>query len=290
MSAPNIFIVTCERWPGVSGSDYAYAKALEERGAVVALFPWNDPPPNAACADLMVLRSNWDYHDHQVEFSAWLRSLDAQGRRVANDPLLVLSYADKRAFIALGDRGIPMPATTAVPFGYSAVAQVLRERGWDSAVLKPVHGASGRGVQTVTRAGVADVLAVIEEDVGRRDLLVQEFLPEIAEGEVQMIFFGGKFSHAVRKVPVLGEYRTNVKFKPAVEVFEPPISIIQQAEAILRVLNTTPLYARVDGVLRGGIFVLIELELNEPDLWLDKVDPSHAGDFAEKTLRLVGRR
>lgn len=42
-----------------------------------------------------------------------------------------------------------------------------------------------------------------------------------------------------------------------------------------------PLYARIDGVITGtGVFCLIELEMNEPDLYCDYA-PEQAACFAE---------
>jgi hypothetical protein len=45
-----------------------------------------------------------------------------------------------------------------------------------------------------------------------------------------------------------------------------------------------PLYARVDGVVADGRFVLRELEVNEPGLGLD-LAPGSADRFAEALLR-----
>src|SRR5436305_14210978 len=41
------------------------------------------------------------------------------------------------------------------------------------------------------------------------DVLVQEFLPEIAQGETSTVFFNNHFSHAAVKIPRIGEFRTN---------------------------------------------------------------------------------
>lgn len=53
---------------------------------------------------------------------------------------------------------------------------------------------------------------------------------------------------------------------------------------MLGTLAETPLYARVDGVLRGRQFILMELELIEPGLALH-FDPHAADRFADAALR-----
>ncbi|NQW51347.1 MAG: hypothetical protein HQ465_08925 [Rhodospirillales bacterium] len=48
-----------------------------------------------------------------------------------------------------------------------------------------------------------------------------------------------------------------------------------------------PLYARVDGVVRDGVLIVIEVELLEPALAMDFA-PSSAERFAEATMRRLG--
>jgi hypothetical protein len=45
-----------------------------------------------------------------------------------------------------------------------------------------------------------------------------------------------------------------------------------------------PLYARVDGVVRDGQLIVIEVEVLEPALFLE-FEPASADRFAEATLR-----
>ena len=52
----------------------------------------------------------------------------------------------------------------------------------------------------------------------------------------------------------------------------------------LRVLPEMPLYARVDGVVREGVLIVIEVEVLEPALFME-FDPTAAERFAEATLR-----
>lgn len=64
-------------------------------------------------------------------------------------------------------------------------------------------------------------LAAVVADIGLRSLLVQEFVPEIAQGETQFVLFDGKVSHAVLKRPRPGEFRTNSAFAPEMELLVP---------------------------------------------------------------------
>lgn len=60
--------------------------------------------------------------------------------------------------------------------------------------------------------------------------------------------------------------------------------IAEQAGNVLAALPETPLYARVDGIERGGAFLLMELELIEPNLFFE-FGAGSAESFAQ-ALRL----
>lgn len=130
-------------------------------------------------------------------------------------------------------------------------------------------------------------------------LLVQEYLPRVAAhdgaggtgGEWSMVVVGGRLTHAVRKRPRAGEFRINSAFKGVWEPMAaegdarvPECGRVVAArvwewlvgkEKVLKeergeeVGETELLYARVDGVVgEDGEFVLMEVELIEPWLWL----------------------
>jgi hypothetical protein len=110
--------------------------------------------------------------------------------------------------------------------------------------------------------------------------MLQPFVPEVsAAGEWSLLFLGGRFSHAVRKRPAAGDYRVQWEFGGTAETGVPANQVIADAEGVLAAVPGRPLYARVDGVERGGRLVLMELELIEPHLFLGW-DASAAGRLA----------
>ncbi len=115
-------------------------------------------------------------------------------------------------------------------------------------------------------------------------MVVQEFLPEIAEGELSLVYFDGVFSHALRKRPPPGEFRSNSRYRPTRTAETPPGERDVQGAACLATLPAMPLYARVDGVVRDGVLIVIEVEVLEPALFME-FDPPSAERFAEATLK-----
>jgi glutathione synthase/RimK-type ligase-like ATP-grasp enzyme len=277
----HVVLVTCLAWPELSASDRLYAEELERRTVSTDAAPWNGPPEPFVGADLVVLRSNWDYHHDLAGFTAWLDTLERAGTRVLNTPSLVRWNLEKRYLLDLECRGVRVPKTEVVPADLSAVAEILAQHGWEQVVVKPLVGASGHGVR-LWRAGAP---LATEGTAAPTTLVVQELLPEVAEsGEVSYVFFDGEYSHAVLKRPAAGDFRVNSQYQGTVEPFQPDADLVRQARAVLDALPEIPLYARVDGVTRDGSLLVTELELNEPALSLS-LAPGSAARFAEATVR-----
>ena len=99
--------------------------------------------------------------------------------------------------------------------------------------------------------------------------MVQQFVPEILRaGEWSLVFIGGKYSHSVIKRPAPGDFRVQREFGGDAVSAEPAASTVAAGECLLDALPERPLYARVDGIECDGRFVLMEVELIEPVLFL----------------------
>jgi hypothetical protein len=98
---------------------------------------------------------------------------------------------------------------------------------------------------------------------------VQPFLPEIQSGgELSMLFFDGVFSHAVCKRPKDGDYRVQFQYGGTTSSVEVSDALIAQGRVCVGAAPSLPVYARVDGVVRDGQFLLMELEVFEPLMFL----------------------
>ncbi|MGH8033408.1 MAG: hypothetical protein ACREO8_13875 [Luteimonas sp.] len=138
--------------------------------------------------------------------------------------------------------------------------------------------------------GFAQAVADLPDEL---DYLVQPFVPEILEqGEWSLMFFGGRYSHAVLKRPLAGDYRAQSDFGGSVELLEPGHTILAAARRALQVVaalgHADQAYARVDGVLSAGRFLLMEIELVEPFLHLS-IRPQAARMFAAQLAERLHR-
>ena len=258
-------------------------RALARRRVVADEVPW-DADADWAAYDLVILRSCWDYQYRAQEFFAWLGRLEAAKARVKNPPALVRWNARKTYLRDLAARGV-----TTVPTIFAAAAQVedaLRtalQNGWDEVILKPAIGASAWGVvrRTLTRSDVAEVAAACDPSVDT--WLVQPFMPSVQRvGEYSLVFLDGRFSHAVVRRPAPDDFRVQQELGGSVHPVDAPRAARSVAERAIAALDGVPLYARADVIVNGGEAWLNELELIEPELFLQE---KQAERFASEILR-----
>jgi hypothetical protein len=132
------------------------------------------------------------------------------------------------------------------------------------------------GAYRTHRLGVADASRVqpaLDEILAAGGALIQPFAREIVdEGEWSLLFFAGRFSHCVLKTATQGEFRIQQQFGGSARAVDPPPSLLAAAERIVAALPVAPAYARIDGLRRQGEFVLMEVEVIEPSLFLPADD------------------
>ncbi|WP_112237942.1 ATP-grasp domain-containing protein [Kribbella monticola] len=264
--------------------DLPLVAALQTAGLDPVVQVWTDPSVDWSAYDGVLLRSVWDYQTRYLEFTEWLGQLDKAGVPVLNDSDLVRWNGDKRYLLELRERGVAIvPSQVAAG---ACLREVVAGLSGQEIVIKPTVSASARNTVRGL-AGSSELDAAIDElpaDV----YLVQPFLPEIqSEGEWSLIYLDGEFSHAVLKRPADGDYRVQDDFGGTAESADPTPAVRAAADAVLAAVDTRtpPVYARVDGVVAAGRFLLMELELIEPYLFF----PQHPPAATQLATAVAGR-
>jgi O-ureido-D-serine cyclo-ligase len=269
--------------------------ALREAGADVVIFDWDDAGADWSRFDLALLRSPWDYTRRLPEFLAWA----ARAAALTNllNPLPVVRWnTDKHYLRDLEQSGGAIVPSAFVEPGDDAIAALTAfQHAHPSAefVVEPAIGAGSRDAQRYGReeAGAARAHAQRLLDAGR-SVLLQPYLDRVDEhGETALIFFNGKFSHAIRKGPLLhrGEGPTRALFAAEhITPREPDAAERDLAERTLAAIpfGTLP-YARVDLIhAEDGTPRVLELELTEPSLFFAHA-PGSAARFAQALLERI---
>jgi glutathione synthase/RimK-type ligase-like ATP-grasp enzyme len=177
--------------------------------------------------------------------------------------------------------GLPVPAGSG-----ETLARILQTHGLNEAVVKPVVSMCGLDTWRTSRGlahGHEPEWSRLSET---RDMLVQEYLAEIALGELSFIFFDRAFGHALRKTPRAGEFRVQEEYGGTRAPFEPDANLLAQARRALDGVDGPLTWARVDGVEVDGKFVLMELEVIDPTLFFayDDGSPERFADAVERAI------
>ena len=241
--------------------------ALAAHGMALTQVRWREIDVRAAEFDAILPLFVWDYFEgNEAAFLTAIAKAE-QTTPVFNDFDMLKWNADKSYLDDLQQRGAAVIRTLSVEHVTPTnVERAFEELEAETLVIKPrVGGGAWRQVLHKKGAPFPD-----EDSLPPEGALIQAFLPSVLEeGEYSFLYFGGRFSHAVRKTPKAGDYRIQSIYGGAEETYTPTQAERGHARAILDVLDETPLYARVD-LLRGldGNLKLIELECIEPYLYL----------------------
>jgi O-ureido-D-serine cyclo-ligase len=259
--------------------------AFEGAGLEAAVTDWDDPEVDWAGFRLAILRSTWDYAERFAEFLAWAQRT-AKLTTLVNPPPVIHWNTDKHYLGELARAGVPtVPTQFVEPGGHAAgaLAEFLRE-GIAEWVVKPAIGAGSRDAARYARGEDGAASKHIERllDAGR-SVLLQPYLDQIdLHGETALIYLAGRFSHAIRKGPLLqrGTAPTDALF--AAEQITPRMPGADELQVAARALAAlpfaAPLYARVDLIRsQDARPCLLELELTEPSLFF-----THAPGAAER--------
>lgn len=240
------------------------ARAVSAAGHQAETVAW-DAALDWAAYDLVVVRSPWDYFERLNEFLGWVDRV-ASASRIIN-PANVIRWNSHKGYLAeLGDGGVPVLPTLTLPLGAHDPVASLAGTGWDDVVLKPaVDGGARKALRAP--ASSAHARAHLESLVAAGDVIVQPYAAGIEAGEVSLLYFGGEFSHAVRKVPAAGDYRVQFFHGGTEHPHQPSAAELDVAARALSLAPGELAYARVDLIDVDGQPTLMELELIEPDLF-----------------------
>lgn len=288
-----IALATCSNLPDWEVDDQPLHAALRRRGVEIAHPVWDDRAVPWEDFDACLIRTTWDYMEKREAFVLWAE--DVQHRTRLFNPASIVRWNTHKSYLReLGAGGAPVLPTVWLPRGAAVdVRAEMAARGWTRAFIKPMVGATARETLRVesTDASLDEAQAHLDRMLAAEDMMLQPYLPSVeTEGERSAIFIDGRLSHAVRKVPVRGDYRVQDDFgahdEPAALTEEEgamACSVVGQVKADL-------LYARVDFLLDdAGHPRLTELELVEPSLFF-RHEPRAGQVLAEALCRRIDSR
>ena len=275
------------QWPGVLER---LSEALASAGITARPTPWTDhvdSPDGLKPYPLVLPVIAWGYHRDHGRWLDACAAWQAAGLPLAN-PARVLGWNSDKTYLArLAERGVTIPPTLFVDqVTPEAIEAAFARFSVATLIVKPTISA---GAWKTLKIEAGDDLSAAVAQAPAGPAMIQPFVPTIAtEGETSLLFFGGRFSHAVNKRPgTEGEFRIQVQFGGQYRALNTvPEAAMALALRTLEAIDEPLLYARIDMVPDlAGQWCLMEAELIEPDFYL-----AAAPDAGPRFARAVAER
>lgn len=271
--------------------------AFAAAGVSAEIADWDDTQVEWGQFAAALLRSAWDYTERLADFLRWAQHVAARSA-LFNDLEVVRWNCDKHYLRDLAAQGVAVvPSSFAEP-GVSAqqvLDDLLARHAHADLVVKPAVGAGSRDARRHPRSERAAILAHMQGLLDeRRSVLLQPYLGSVDQhGETALIYIDGRFSHAIRKGPLLPRGADASEALFAAEQITLRAAAADERALAERIFAALPfgqlLYARVDLIRDDdGRPALLELELTEPSLFLAHA-PGSAERLAATTLARLRR-
>jgi len=145
--------------------------------------------------------------DMEYVTSTWLlQRAEAEGARIFNQPQALLDHSEKLAIVEFAQFAVPM-VIARDPARIHAFID-----GENDVILKPLDGMGGSEIFRV-RQDDANRNVIIEtlSRHGRRTIMAQRYIPEIAAGDKRILLVGGEvMPYCLARIPKAGETRGNL--------------------------------------------------------------------------------
>lgn len=274
----SVLLATFDLLPeGEYGGDHLLT-ALAERGHEARWVVWDDPAVDWSAADLVAVRSTWDYQRRCAEFLDWVRAVE-QHTPVLNGSAAFAWNADKSYLTELA-ADVPVVPTELLDGRTLVPGLTAAFERWGSVVVKPRTGAGGVGVVLADRIDDPRL-----EGLTAAPWVVQPLVESVrTTGETSVFVLGGQPASQVDKRAAAEEIRVHEMYggtSTPVDLGEETSALATRALAAAEErLSVSLPYGRVDMMRWQGEWVVSELELIEPGLYLD-VLPANAEPFAD---------
>ncbi len=263
---------------------------LREKGLDIKRCIWNDTAVDWKQYDLVILKSPWDYHELINDFKCWLDMLQQLGVRLLNPVATIRWNSDKHYLADIAAAGLKVIPSVFFDKGSKPeLSPVFKQLGVDTVIVKPCISAGAKNVMQITLAGLDSSQTAVHKLLEEERYFVQPFMPEIFNGEWALMFFNGRYSHCVLKMPRGDDFRVQHYHGGSVRAATPHPAHIASAAEYVAQFAAGSLYARVDGIICNGDYHLMELELIEPFLYLDTDAGAHER-FYEAVVEHLARR
>lgn len=273
---PLMYLVTSKAFlEQPHADDRVLVESLCAKGYAAHLVAWSDAAVDWSAADLVIVRSAWDYCEHYASFMAWTDKVAAV-TDLWNPGEMIRWNADKRYLVDLQRTGLPIIPTVVLDGYHIEHLQHLFTK-WSTRqiVTKPIIGSNAYATRFIQSPVSSEDKEALRQMAQQHVLFAQPYLRAVEDyGERSLVFINGEFVHAFRKTPFYA-FSHHDDGKDKETAVYPSKSELSLAQLVMQRLKHRLLFGRVDLLNDdSGSPKIMELEFIEPRLNLHYSDRS----------------
>lgn len=156
--------------------------------------------------DVVIMRKDPPFDAEYLAATWLLERAEAEGVRVFNRPRALREHSEKLAIMEFADFIPP----TLVARDIAQLQHFIDEE--HDVIVKPLDGMGGSQIFRVQKNDPnRNVILETMTRLGRRTIMAQRYLPEIAQGDKRILLIGGKpVPYCLARIPKAGETRGNL--------------------------------------------------------------------------------
>ncbi len=274
-----VAIVSCDKWKNKSLEDLYLKHSLNKQNCKVDIISWEDKTIDYSKYDLIIIRSIWGFQENKTKFENWLNMLETQKIKVLNPINVIKNNYDKEIqFDILNKYNIKTIKTFFLPINKNIKSRILdlktnNDLENNLIVLKPTISEGSKDVYLVGDNryefnNIIDINEVYNKYKNNKSkLMVQPFMKEIFDGEYSICCINNKITHGIIKYKNAFTKTNMIKYIPADKIDHKIIEIVNNILNIKEYKDN--LFLRIDFVKQEKKFLVMEVELLDPNLFLE---------------------
>ena len=276
-----VAIVSCDKWKNKSLEDLYLKHSLNKQNCKVDIISWEDKTIDYSKYDLIIIRSIWGFQENKTKFEKWLNMLETQKIKVLNPINVIKNNYDKEIqFDILNKYNIETIKTFFLPINKNIKSRILdlktnNDLENNLIVLKPTISEGSKDVYLVGDNryefnNIIDINEVYNKYKNNKSkLMVQPFMKEIFDGEYSICCINNKITHGIIKYKNAFTKTNMIKYIPDDKIDHKIIEIVNNILNIKEYKDN--LFLRIDFVKQKKKFLVMEVELLDPNLFLEFV-------------------
>lgn len=288
----SIAIISCDRWKNRVKEDFLLKRALNKSHINADIISWQDKRIDYKKYKKIIIRSIWGYQDFIDEFYSWLDKINENDLVICNDISILKQNLDKEIqFNILDKYSIPHVKTDFIR-GTDVVEKIKNIVGRDEYVIKPIVSGSGKNTYLLNSnkknsISISEIQDRFFDILSNKNngLMVQPFMKEIDNGEYSIIFVNNRLLYAVRRLTSIFNDKYMVEY---IDKCDLDSKLIKFCESILKIEEyKNYFYMRIDVIKSQNNYLVMELELVDPDLFLCSVDKKHRNEYLDYIVEQI---